>query len=454
MTTPMPTSRKRILGWWFFDWASQPFNTLLLTFVFAPFLKDLLGSGTAAQTVWGYGVGATGFLIALASPFLGAIADRSGRRMPFIWLFSVMYVLGAWGLWQAEPGHVNLIAVMGCFAIGMIGMEFATTFSNAMLPDIAPEGQIGRVSGSGWAFGYLGGMLSLVIMLGFLQINPATGHTLIGLPPIFGLDPATREDTRIVGPLTAVWYAVFMVPFFLWLRDNRQPGSLGVWQATRGAWPDLRARLIALPKQRGLFRFLIASMLYRDGLNGLFIFGGLYAKGVLDWSITQIGLFGILATLTGAAFAWLGGKADDRFGPRGVIIPCLLVLIVTVWAVIYIARDSVFGHAVGPGSILPDLAFYLIGALIGAAGGALQSASRTLLVRQADPARITEAFGLYALSGKATAFIAPVTIAVMTQISGSQSVGITPLIVLFVLGLVLLLWARPTSISAAGAEHR
>ncbi len=368
-----------------------------------------------------------------------------------------MYVVGAWGLWQAAPGDVNLIAIMVYFAIGMIGMEFATTFTNAMLPDVAPPGQIGRVSGSGWAFGYLGGMLSLIIMLALLQINPATGRTLIGLPPIFGLDPALREDTRIVGPLTAVWYAVFMVPFFLWLRDSRQPGSLSVWQATRGAWPELRARLLRLPKQRGLFSFLIASMLYRDGLNGLFIFGGLYAKGVLNWSITQIGLFGILATLTGALFAWLGGKMDDRFGPKGVIIPCLLVLIATVWAVIYVARDSVFGHPVGPDSLLPDIAFYTLGALIGAAGGALQSASRTLLVRLADPTRMTEAFGLYALSGKATAFIAPVTIAAMTQISGSQAIGITPLIVLFVLGLVLLLWSRadrpPLAVHDQGAER-
>ncbi|RWR12344.1 MFS transporter [Paenirhodobacter populi] len=438
----MITPRKRILGWWFFDWASQPFNTLLLTFIFAPFMKDLLGSGTAAQTVWGYGVGATGILIALASPFLGAIADRSGRRMPFIWLFSLMYVLGSWSLWQAQPGDVNLFLIMTGFAIGMIGMEFATTFTNAMLPDVAPKGQIGRVSGSGWAFGYLGGMVALLIMLCLLQINPATGRTLIGLPPVFGLDPATREDTRIVGPFTAVWYAVFMVPFFLWLRDHRRPDALSVWQATRGAWPDLRERLKRLPKQRGLFLFLIAAMFYRDGLNGLYTFGGIYAIGVLGWSITQIGLFGILTTLTGALFAWLGGKADDRFGPKAVIVPALLVLIATVWGVIFVSRDSVFGHAVGPDSILPDIAFYLLGGLIGAAGGTLQSASRTLLVAQAEPARITEAFGLYALSGKATAFIAPVTIAVMTQISGSQSVGITPLIVLFVLGLVLLLWVR------------
>ncbi|MGD9917119.1 MAG: MFS transporter [Paenirhodobacter sp.] len=438
----MITTRKRIWGWWFFDWASQPYNTLLITFIFAPFMEDLLGSGTTAQTVWGYGVGLAGIVIALASPFLGAIADRSGRRMPFIWLFSLMYVLGAWGLWYAEPGNFNLILIMTSFAIGMIGMEFATTFTNAMLPDLAPREQIGKVSGSGWAFGYVGGMLCLIIMLTLLQVNPKTGHTLVGLPPMFSLDPATREDTRVVGPLTAVWYAVFMIPFFLWVREPRHPGAISVPRAAREAWPELRATLKGLPKRRSLFAFLIASMLYRDALNGIYTFGGLYAKGVLDWSIMQIGIFGILGTITGALFAWLGGKADDRFGPMAVIVFNLILLTAVVVGVVFIHRDGVFGIAVGPESHLPDIAFYVMGGLIGAGGGALQSASRTMMVRQADPEKITEHFGLYALTGKATAFIAPIAIGVMTQISSDQSIGITPIIVLFVIGLVLLGFVR------------
>lgn len=434
----MMTTRKRIWGWWFFDWASQPYNTLLITFIFAPFMTDLLGDGTTAQTVWGYGVGLAGIVIALGSPFLGAIADRSGRRMPFIWLFSLMYVLGAWGLWYAVPGNFSLLVIMTSFAIGMIGMEFATTFTNAMLPDLAPREEIGKVSGSGWAFGYLGGMLCLIIMLALLQANPTTGKTMIGLSPLFGLDVASREDTRVVGPLTALWYALFMVPFFLWVREPRHLGAVPVAQAAREAWPELKSTLAGLPKRRSLFSYLVSSMLYRDALNGIYTFGGLYAKGVLGWSIMQIGIFGILGTITGALFAWLGGKADDRFGPKPVIVFTLLLLTCVTIGVVFIHRDSVFGMAVGPESALPDIAFYVMGGLIGAGGGALQSASRTMMVRQADPEKMTESFGLYALTGKATAFIAPLSIGVMTQLSGNQSIGITPIIVLFVLGLVLL----------------
>ncbi|TNF11922.1 MAG: MFS transporter [Rhodobacteraceae bacterium] len=438
----MITAKKRIWGWWFFDWASQPYNTLLITFIFAPFVKDLMGSGTAAQTVWGYGVGLAGIVIALASPFLGAIADRSGRRMPFIWVFSVMYFVGAWFLWYAEPGNFHLIAIMIAFAIGMIGMEFATTFTNAILPDLGPREEIGRISGSGWAFGYIGGMITLIIMLLLLQANPDTGKTMLGIDPLFGLDVTTREDTRAVGPLTAIWYAVFMIPFFLWVKEPRKADALPVRTALRGAWPELRATLKALPHRRSLFSFLLSSMFYRDALNGIYTFGGLYAAGVLNWPIMMIGIFGILGTITGAVFAWLGGKADDRWGPKAVIVTTVIVLTMVVVGIVFVSRESVFGIAVPPESSLPDIAFYILGGMIGACGGALQSASRTMMVRQADPEKITEHFGLYALTGKATAFIAPLSIGIVTQVSDNQSIGITPIIVLLILGLLLLGWVR------------
>jgi len=438
----MITDRKRIWGWWFFDWASQPYNTLLITFIFAPFMKDLLGDGTSAQTVWGIGIGIAGLIIAVASPFLGAIADRSGRRMPFVWLFSLMYVLGSALLWYAEPGNFNLMLVMVSFAIGMIGMEFATSFTNAMLPDLTDRDNIGKVSGSGWAFGYIGGMLALIVMLTLLQASPTTGKTMIGFTPLFGLDVATREDTRIVGPLTALWFAVFMIPFFLWVREPRHPGAVPVRQAYREAWPELRETLKGLPKRPSLFAYLVSSMFYRDALNGIFTFGGLYAAGVLNWSITQIGLFGILGTITGATFSWLGGKADDRFGPMAVIVFNLVLLALVTLGVVFVSRDAVFGFAVVADSQVPDIAFYVLGGLIGAGGGALQSASRTMMVRQSDPEKITECFGLYALTGKATAFIAPISIGIVTGMTQSQTLGITPIIVLFVLGLILLAFVK------------
>lgn len=443
------SARKRIWGWWFFDWASQPYNTLLLTFVFAPYVKELLGDGSTAQAAWGYGVGAAGLLIALLAPVLGAIADRAGGRMGFIWLFSALYVIGAWGLWYAAPGDFNLALIMLLFGLGLIGMEFATIFTNAMLPDLGPREEMGRISGTGWALGYVGGVLALAIMLLLFAESAETGKTLIGIEPILGLDSETREGTRAVGPFTALWYVLFMIPFFLWVREPKRQATETMRQAVRAALPELRVTLRHLPESRSLFAYLGSSMFYRDALNGMYVFGGIYAAGVLDWSVVDVGIFGILAAIAGAVFAWIGGRADTRFGPKPVIVACVLILTGVALAVVFVSRDSVVGIPVAPESRFPDIAFYVLGATIGAAGGALQSASRTMMVRQARPARMTEAFGLYALAGKATSFIAPLSIGLVTDLTGSQQMGITPLIVLFLIGLLLLSFVKPDGERAA-----
>lgn len=433
--------RKRIWGWFFFDWASQPYNTLLITFIFTPYVKELVGDGTTAQSAWGFGIGAAGLVIAVLAPVLGALADTGGNRMRWIWLFSIMYVVGAAGLWYAVPGDFSLILILTFFAIGMIGMEFATTFTNSMLPDLGTPEEIGRISGNGWAFGYVGGLIALVIMLLFFADNATTGRTLIGLEPAFGLDPAEREGTRFVGPLVAIWFVVFMIPFFLFVREPRtQKAPKG---AVKLALKDLKTTLKRLPQDRSLFAYLGSAMFYRDALNGMYAFGGIYAAGVLGWSVQNVGIFGIIAIIAGAIAAWLGGMVDSRFGPKPVIAVCILALTAMGIAIVLISRESMFGVPIPEGSALPDIAFYVVGAVIGAAGGVIQSASRTMMVRQANPARMTEAFGLYALSGKATSFLAPLLIGITTYATGSQQLGVSPVIGLFLIGLVLLLWVNP-----------
>ncbi len=434
-------TKKGIWGWMFFDWASQPYNTLLLTFVFGPyFTSAVIGNGAEGQAQWGYMLSAVGLVIALLAPVLGAIADSSGPRKPWIWAFSVMYVAGAFALWWAVPGMRDPFWILVAFGVGMIGMEFATIFSNAMLPDLGDKEEIGRISGSGWAFGYWGGIVALLVMLLFLAENEE-GVTLLGNPPLFGLDPATREGTRSVGPLTAIWYAVFMVPFFLWVPDvKRKAASKGaVVRGLQELWHTLKS----LPERISLTAYLGSSMLYRDALNGLFGFGGIYAAGVLGWSITEIGVFGIVAAFAGAVFAWIGGFADRRWGPKPVIVWTVVILIVVVSVIVTTSREMVVFMPVDPDSSLPDIVFYICGAAIGGAGGALQAASRTMMVRQSRKDRMTEAFGLYALSGKATAFLAPAAIAFATQMTDSQRLGMLPLIPLFVLGLLFMLWVKP-----------
>ena len=434
------SAKKKIWGWFFFDFASQPYNTLLLTFIFGPYIATVIGDGTKAQSAWGFGIGAAGVVIAILAPILGAIADNSGNRVRWVWLFSVMYFVGAFGLWWSAPADFNLYFVLFSFAIGLIGMEFATIFTNSMLPDLGPKEEIGKISGSGWAFGYVGGLLTLIMML-LLFAEGGDGKTMLGINPIFGLDAATREGTRFVGPFSAIWYAVFMIPFFLWVRDPKTVAVSRLKVST--ALSDLGATLKHLPSTPSLFAYLASSMFYRDALNGIYVFGGIYAAGVLGWTSTNIGIFGIIAIITGAIFAWIGGRADHKFGPKPVITVCILVLTSMSIMIVFVSRESVLGIAVGPDSALPDQAFYILGAIVGAAGGAVQSASRTMMVRQANPKRMTEAFGLYALAGKATSFLAPLAIGVATAVSDSQRLGISPLIGLFLIGLFLLIWVNP-----------
>ena len=446
----MISAKKRILGWYFFDWASQPYNTLLLTFIFGPYFAEVArthyagtgldsqAAGAAAQAYWGYGLAAASIIIAVLAPILGAIADGTGRRLIWVWVFSALYVIGSFALWWVVPGQGNLFWAVAFFGLGFIGMEFATIFTNALLPSLGDHDEIGGISGSGFAFGYLGGVIALALMLTLLAENATTGLTLLKINPIFGLDATTREGTRAVGPFTAIWYVVFMIPFFLWVKEPKtkaRPLRIGA------AFGSLMALLASLAHRRSLAAYLVSSLFYRDALNALYGFGGVYASGVLGWSIIQIGVFGVVGAVTATIASWVGGKLDRKFGPKPVIAVCVVILTIVCGIIVGMTPEYLWGMSLTPG--MADKIFFACGALIGGAGGALQAASRTMIVRHTTPDHAAEAFGLFALSGKVASFISPFLIAIATTASGSQRIGISPLIALFLAGLLLLLWVRP-----------
>jgi UMF1 family MFS transporter len=428
-----------------FAWAAEPYFTLITTFVFAPYFATHVASDPASgQSLWGFATAAAGLLIALASPVLGAIADASGRRKPWIAAFGAMLVIGASLMWIGKPGDASVIPpLLVVYGIATIGVEFAIVFNNAMMPSLVPPDRIGRLSGSGWALGYVGGILSLILVLGFLAASPETGRTLFGFTPLFGLDPVSHQGDRITGPLTALWFIIFALPMFVLTPDF--PPKLSARQALHEGLADLRETLKELPKRRSMAAFLLANMIYTDGLVSLFAFGGIYAAGTFGWDTIRIGSFGILLAIAGTFGAWLGGKLDDRLGPKRVIAGSMLILLLSIVAILLVDRDRVFFIKVAPplpgGGLFAapaEQAYLALGCLIGMAGGPLQAASRTLLIRMAPKDRIAQYFGLFALTGKVTSFVGPLLVGIVTAVTASQKAGMATLVVFFLAGLALL----------------
>jgi len=441
--------RAAVISWIFFDWAAQPYFTLITTFVFAPYFATHVAADPASgQSLWGFATAAAGLVIALLSPVLGAIADASGRRKPWIAAFGALLVVGSCLLWFGKPGDPGVILpLLLAYGIATIGVEFATVFNNAMMPTLVPPDKIGRLSGTGWATGYIGGILSLILVLGFLAASPETGRTLFGFTPLFGLDPVTHQGDRITGPLTGIWFIIFVLPMFLLTPDY--PAKLGLRDALREGMTELRQTLRELPRQKSMAAFLLANMIYTDGLVSLFAFGGIYAAGTFGWNTIEIGTFGIILAIAGTLGGWLGGKLDDAFGSKRVVTGAMLLLLLATFAILLVDKDRVLFVRVTPplpgGALFAsaaERAYLVLGCLIGAAGAPLQAASRSLLIRIAPKDRVAQYFGLFALTGKVTSFVGPLLIGLITAATDSQKAGMAVLVLFFVTGLTLLARVR------------
>ncbi|MCB5174569.1 MFS transporter [Microvirga sp. SM9] len=440
-----------MLGWLLFDWACQPFFTLVTTFVFAPYFAAALAPDpVAGQSLWGFATAAAGLVLAVLSPILGSIADATGPKKPWIAVCGLVLFASSWILWHAAPGvpHAIPIALVG-FAVGTVAVEVAAVFNNAMIPHLVPPERFGRLSGTGWAIGYLGGLVSLVIVLGFLAANPETGRTFLGLDPLFGLDPASREGDRVTGPFSAIWFLVFILPLFLFTPDIAR-STLSPGAAIRQGLAQVRRTIADARRHRGLVRFLVANMVYQDALVALFAFGGIYGAGVFGWQAVELGVFGILLTVTGTLGALVGGRLDDRFGAKPVIMGSICVLAFVCLGVLSLGRDHIFfvipTVPAEPGDGLygsaPEKVFLALGLVIGSVAGPLQASARSMLARLVPAQEAGRYFGLLALSGKVTSFLAPLAVAVATDLFQTQAAGPAVLILFYLAGGWLLSGVR------------
>lgn len=439
---------RALVSWVLFDWAAQPYYTLILTFLFAPYFATVVvGNAAQGQTLWGYSAAAAGVLIAIGSPLLGAFADGRGRRKPWIALFSLLLVAGLASLWMATPGADNatIALVLFGFVLATIAAEFTQVFTNAIMPTLVPAEKLGRLSGTGWAVGYAGGLLSLAVMAGLIVTDPASGKTILGLDPLIKLDTGTREGDRLVGPFAALWFAIFMIPFFLFVPDTHKPPPPGTVKRT--ALAELWDTVSGLPRHPDMLFFLLARMLYIDGLTAIFAFGGIYGASVFGWQALELGIFGIVLTLTGVVGAVAGGVLDDRIGARNVIMAALLVLLVGTLGILSIDKSHVlFGLEVAPKaagsapfSSTGERVFLVFAMVIGIVAAPVQAASRSLLARLAPPEKVTQFFGLFAFSGKVTAFFAPFLIASVTAATGSERAGMSAIMFFLIAGMVFML---------------
>jgi UMF1 family MFS transporter len=437
------------ISWMLFDWAVQPYYTLILTFLFAPyFANTVVGDGPRGQTLWGYGAAVAGILVAAGSPFLGAIADGRGKRKPWIAAFSVVLAAALTTLWIATPlaAMPIIYIVLLAFVCATTAAEYTAVFTNSIMPDLAPQNELGRLSGSGWACGYVGGLVSLVLMAGLVVANPETGKTMLGLDPLIPLDAGARESDRLVGPLSAIWFLVFMIPFFLFVPDVHKPRPGDGRPATAELWDTVRS----LPQHPSMLLFLVARMIFTDGLTAIFTFGGIYGAAVFGWGPLPLGIFGIVLTLVGAMGAVIGGVLDDRFSAKAVIISALVMLLVGALGILSVDQTHVlYVVAVAPKvagsapfSSVGEQVFLGFAVVIGLVSAPVQASSRSLLARLAPPEKVTQFFGLFAFSGKATAFLAPFLVAAVTAATGSQRLGMSAIALFLIVGMLLMLPVR------------
>jgi UMF1 family MFS transporter len=410
-----PVSRLGQVSWALYDWANSAFSAVIITFVYATyFTKGIAADEVGGTAEWGWAMSASGIAIALLSPVLGAVADAGGRRKPWLFAWTLIAVVGCCLLWYGRPTPVVALMILTIAALTNLAFEIAGVFYNAMLPEIVSREYLGRLSGWAWGLGYAGGLVCLILVLyGFVQAEPAP----------FGLDQSQAEDVRISGPLVGLWLAVFSLPLFLFTPD-RQSAGLPAAEAVRRGLAQLRRTFANLKHYRTIGRFLIARMIYTDGLNTLFAFGGIYAAGTFGMPMAEVIKFGILLNVTAGVGALGFGWIDDWLGAKRTIMIALLGLLACGSAAVLVTEP---------------LHFWIAGALLGIFVGPAQAASRSLMARLAPAEVRTEMFGLYALTGKITAYIGPFLLGTVTFWTGSQRWGIATILGFFVVG-GLLLW--------------
>ncbi len=418
-------------AWALWNWAEQPFPTIFSTFIFPIYITSS-AFGPEEDTSRALGLAATiaGIAVALVAPVFGRRSDEQGRRK--LWLLINTLVLSGVmaSLFFIAPTPEMLWLGLIIFSFGGFVQEIAFINYYAMLKQVSTENNIGRVSGFAWGLGYVGGIILLLISLvGFVQTDT----------PWFGIPTEDALNVRAVFLFSAVWLLVFSIPLFLTVPEVKAKENLekeNIIESYFKLWSQLKSLRKQAPET---FKFLISSAIYRDGLSGVFAFGGALGSLAFGFELAEVIIFGIAANLMAGIGAAIGGFLDDKVGGKKTIMVSLLGLTV--------AGFGVFAFAsAGP------ITYWIGGLALTLFVGPAQAASRSFVAKFTPEGREGEVFGLYMTTGRAVSFLSPllwttaISIALSAGIGNAQATvyGILGLMLVLVVGILLLARVNPT----------
>jgi UMF1 family MFS transporter len=402
---------KKVFNFALYDFANSAFTTIIITFIFSTyFAKQIAPNPILGQSYWGWAIGITGILVALTGPLIGSFADKKNCTEFFIKLFTIICVILTSLLWFSQPSEKYLLYTLIIVALANFFYELSLIFYNSILKRISNSNNLGKSSGFGFALGYLGGILILIVCIKIFIDTDV-------LP--FGLSKENSENIRATSIVVALWYLFFSIPFLFSLKkkikNKIEKSSNNIKKIKNLFWDK---------GLNNLGKFLIARMLYADGLNAIIIMGGIFAVGVFALEIKDLLVLSVLMNITAFTGAIIGGYANDKFSSKSVIIFSLLGLIFSSTIILFI-KTKIF--------------FLIFASINGFFIGPIQSASRVFITKSIDKNNQASGFGLFALSGKLTSFIGPLLVSTLTYISNSQRIGFSATIILLLIGLLILL---------------
>lgn len=457
-TGETPADLRGQISWALFEFARSPYISLVYVFVFPPYFANVVvGDPVLGQQAWSFANTIVGVCVALLAPLLGAISDRAGPRKPWLAAVAVIMSASCMALWFAMPaarGGLPIGAILLLVIVLATCFQFTEVFHNALLASIARADRVGGLSGLGIATGNLGTLAAMAVML-FGVALPASGITLDGLlpdAPLFGLDPATHQHSRIAGPVAGVWFLVFMVPLLLWTPDRRYTG-ISAGRAIREGMRQLWVTVKQARRISNVGLFLLARMLYTDGKVAILAYTGIYAAGIFKWDLAALLLFALVLAPFSIAGGFIGGWMDNAFGSKRAIQISILTSCLAMLAAVSITPEQMFFIDYRPGAVQPlwafayfrtppEVAYIAVTMTLAISITAAFCTSRTMMTRIAPVSMMSQFFGLYALSGTATAFLGHALVASFTRAYSSQRAGFASTIILLAAGFLFMCRVR------------